>query len=94
MYKIITNKTKLGKNFIDEYTINYKWEKLNDCYKTYSCDKSKAYDYCKFTERLYKGSNGKIISRNDNYFTYAFMLPSGDLYVITHANEYLVRCEK
>lgn len=50
---------------------------LDDCYKSYSEYKDKAFVDCIFTTDLYNGFNGKIISYNSHIFTYGFNYYNG-----------------
>lgn len=46
--------------------------RLYDVYGSYSCAKSMAFDRCIETMYEYRGFDGRIISYNTNFFTYAF----------------------
>lgn len=45
---------------------------LYDVYRDYSCEKSRAFKNCIAIEREYHGFDGRIISHNTCFFTYAF----------------------
>lgn len=95
---ILNNGTKKGDNFTRQYFNSY-MEFLHNCYNNYSYEKAKAFNECVNIQHRFAGSNGRIISYNCNFFTYAFICDSIQLdmqilVVITYSNIYLIASDK
>ena len=64
---------------------------LDDCYIKYSFAKKRAFDYCINKKNEMGGNNGRIISYNCSFFSYAFMTDDNKLIVICPTNEYEIQ---
>lgn len=87
--KTIKVNSQRGQSFLNSYK-NSTDRILSDVYKTNSCAKNRAFDYCKDLCNKEDGSNFKIISRNTFAFTAAWSTNNG-LRVETAANSYLIK---
>ena len=82
--------TKRAKTFIKEYWTSTRYN-LDDCYNNYSSAKERAYDYCINKQNKMSGYDGRIISYNCCFFSYAFMIDDNKLIVICPINEYEIQ---
>lgn len=63
--------TKTLKQAYKNYTQSSNYD-LNDIYKSYSYEKTRAFDYCKTLKEKYNGNDLKIINGNTFAFTAGF----------------------
>ena len=91
-----TKMTKLKRNtqkarrFIKEYWTSSRYN-LDECYNNYSNAKYNAYKYCINKKDKMNGYDGRIISYNTCFFSYAFMTNDNKLIVICPTNEYEIQ---
>ena len=92
---VVLNQTnQRASNYIKSY-FNSNAEWLFQVYKTHSIKKECAYKDCLSIQNRCYGSNGRIVSYNQNYFTYGFManslkLDMQILVIITYSDIYLI----
>ena len=86
----LNKNTQKAQRFIWEYIKAEKYN-LDDCYNNYSYAKERAYDYCINKMQKMDGNNGRIISYNCCFFSYAFMTDDNKLIVICPTNEYEIQ---
>ena len=72
-----TTRSNADARIISNYELSNDFS-LDSVYKTYSMDKSLAWDYCKNLMEKYNGHGLKVISHNLNRFTAGFIYESGD----------------
>ena len=72
-----TTRSNADARIISNYELSNDFS-LDSVYKTYSMDKSLAWDYCKNLMEKYNGHGLKVISQNLNMFTAGFIYESGD----------------
>ena len=72
-----TTRSNADARIISNYELSNDFS-LDSVYKTYSMDKSLAWDYCKNLMEKYNGHGLKVISHNLNMFTAGFIYESGD----------------
>ena len=72
-----TTRSNADARIISNYELSNDFS-LDSVYKTYSMDKSLAWDYCKNLMEKYNGHGLKVISHNINMFTAGFIYESGD----------------
>lgn len=89
MYKEINRNTKLARYYINRY-IDSEYKTLNDCYKTYSEYKRRAYNYCYEQFKKDNGKEFRIISFNFNFFSIAYLTRKG-LIIETPTNSYIIK---
>ena len=82
--------TKKAKNFISSYQNSTNF-RLEDCYNNYSYAKQNAFDYCINKMNKMNGYDGRIISYNCSFFSYAFMTDDNKLIIICPTNEYEIQ---
>jgi len=71
-YKAVTIMTKKQQQMLWAVTHSNN-ETLDDVYKTYSCYKYRAYDYCIYEMHRKDGFNFRITSANCNFFCCGFL---------------------
>lgn len=83
------------KSFLDSYNYaldRYGCRRLCDAYKSYSWEKSRAYDYCLNLKDKKSGYDGTVVGAGNWFFSYAFKYMGDEgkehLMYITHANDY------
>ena len=89
MIKLNKN-TQKAQRFIWEYVRSERYN-LDYCYNNYSFAKKRAFDYCINKQNEMDGKDGRIISYNCSYFSYAFMTNDNKLIVICPINEYEIQ---
>ena len=72
-----TTRSNADARIISNYELSNDFS-LDSVYKTYSMDKSLAWDYCKNLMEKYNVHGLKVISQNLNMITAGFIYESGD----------------
>ena len=72
-----TTRSNADARIISKYELSEDYN-LDNVYKSYSRNKSLAWDYCKNLMEKYNGHGLKVISHNLNMFTAGFIYESGD----------------
>ena len=93
----INKNTKKAHKIVNDYryAINRGFRYLEQCYKSNSSAKDRAFIYCENQKEKYNGFNACIISYNSCFFTYGFLSSQDNgkftLHYITAYHDYCIK---